>query len=209
MKTILEENPESLIYRFLALQFEKPTRGDFASSCIQDLAELEISLTMEEIKKITKYQFKKLIKMSIQKKALQYLIAKRGSKGIEIHYHELKMAEYLQPNEEEITITDQRNIFAIRNRMVEIPNNYRSNKDEHKCVCGKNETTEHIYNCEQLNSDDQYNNIHFEEIFKDNIEKQVEISRIFFKNLQSREKHLIVGNISHVIQRDPLCSVMG
>ena len=33
--------------------------------------------------------------MSIQKKALQYLIAKQGSKGIEIHYHELKMAAYL------------------------------------------------------------------------------------------------------------------
>ena len=93
--------------------------------------------------------------------------------------------------------------------MVEIPNNFKNNKEELKCVCGKTETTEHIYNCEQLNSDDQYNKIHFEEIFKDNIEKQIEISRIFFKNLQSREKHLIVGNISHVIQRDPLCSVMG
>ena len=137
--------------------------------------------------------------MSIQKKALQYLIAKRGSKGIEIQYNELKMAEYLQPNEEEIAITDQRNIFAIRNRMVEIPNNFKNNKEEHKCVCGKNETTEHIYNCEQLNSDDQYKNINFEEIFKDNIEKQVEIRRIYFENLQSRENQLIVGNISKEI----------
>ena len=112
--------------------------------------------------------------MSIQKKALQYLIAKQRRKGIEIHYHELKMAEYLQPNEEEISISDQRNIFAIRNRMVEIPNNFKRNKEEHKCVCGENETTKHIYNCEQLNSDDKYKNIQFEEIFK-----------IFFKNFQN------------------------
>ena len=208
LKTILEENSESLIYRFLDLQFEKPTKGDFASSCMQDLAELEISLTMEEIKKITKYQFKRWIKMSIQKKALQYLITKQRSKGTEIHYHELKMAEYLQPNEEEISISDQRNIFAIRNRMVEIPNNFKRNKEEQKCVCGENETTKHIYNCEQLNSDEKYRNIQFEEIFKDNIKKQLEISRIFFKNLQSRERQLIAENISHVIQRDPLCSVM-
>ena len=61
---------------------------------------------------------------------------------------------------------------------------------------------------EELNSDEKYKNIQFEEIFKDNINKQLEISRIFFKNLQSREKQLIVENISHVIQRDPLFSVV-
>ena len=71
---------------------------------------------------------------------------------------------------------------------------------------------DHIYNCEELNSDDNmHNNIPYEEIFKDNIEKQIEISRIFFNNMKNREKQnnqLSKENVSHVIQRDPLCSVM-
>ena len=103
---------------------------------------------------------------------------------------------------------DLESSVGINTILMFVPNNFKRNKEEHKYVCGENETTKHIYNCEQLNSDDKYKNIQFEEIFKDNIKKQLEISKIFFKNLQSRGEQLIVENISHVIQRDPLCSVM-
>jgi hypothetical protein len=34
LKYILNEKPDSLIYKFLQLQIENPTRGDWASSCI-------------------------------------------------------------------------------------------------------------------------------------------------------------------------------
>ena len=37
LKSILEENPESLINRFVMLQFRKPTKGDWATSCLQDM----------------------------------------------------------------------------------------------------------------------------------------------------------------------------
>ena len=57
----------------------------------------------------------------------------------------------------------------------------------------------HIYTCEKLNNDESYKKNPYEEIFSDNIRKQLEISRIFFKNCE---------NMSHVIQRDPLYSVM-
>ena len=48
----------------------------------------------------------------------------RGSKGIEMVYNEIKMADYLMPNREIITIEDKRYIFAIRNRMIQIPTNF-------------------------------------------------------------------------------------
>ena len=44
---------------------------------------------------MSKNKFCKIIKKAIQETALQYLIRKLGSKGHEITYKELKMADYL------------------------------------------------------------------------------------------------------------------
>ena len=106
LKSILEEKKDSMIHRFITLQLEQPTRGDWVSSCKQDLKDLNINLSFKEISTISKYQFKKEIKKAISKEAFKYLKGKQGKKGQEIEYSELKLAEYLQPNEEEITIQE-------------------------------------------------------------------------------------------------------
>ena len=67
-------------------QHENPTRGDWVSSCLRDLKYLKISLTLEDIKAMKKNLFKKILKESIRNKALQYLLDKRGSKGMQIQY---------------------------------------------------------------------------------------------------------------------------
>ena len=46
------------------------------------------------------------------------------SKGQEINYEELKMAEYLRPGYEDMSIDEQQSIFSIRNRMIEIHENF-------------------------------------------------------------------------------------
>ena len=65
-------------------------------------------------------QFRKLIQNKCKGKALEYLLKKRGSKGKEIQYTDIQTAEYLLPNNE-LNIDDQRTIFAIRNRRIDIP----------------------------------------------------------------------------------------
>ena len=100
LKTILEENPDSMIYKFLVLQLETPTKGDWASSCKNNLRDLKINLSLEEIRDMTKKQFNMILKESISRRAFEYLMAKRGVKGKEIYYSELKMADYLQPGYE-------------------------------------------------------------------------------------------------------------
>ena len=84
------------------------------------------------------------------KRALEYLISKRKIKGQEINYQELKMAEYLQPGYEEISINEQRSIFSLRNRMVQIYENFPSMNKKEFCQCKKEETMRHIYDCEIL-----------------------------------------------------------
>ena len=99
------------------------------------------------------------------KRAFEYLISKKRSKGKEIRYSELKMAEYLLPGYENITIEEQRNIFSIRNRMVEINHNFPSTKKKEICQCGEEVTMKHIYICKYLGENNETNKPKFEEIF--------------------------------------------
>ena len=70
LKYILEQDSNSLINKFLKLQLEYPIKGDWASSCLENLEYLEIKLEMEEIRKMKRNKFLSLIDNSIEKKAL-------------------------------------------------------------------------------------------------------------------------------------------
>ena len=124
LKYILHEKPDSMIHKFFKLQMENPTRGDWVSSCFKDLEFLKIKMTLEEIKNVSLNRFRNILKEAIAERAFQYLIEKRGKKGQEISYTCLKMAEYLMPNSSGLTVTEQRYIFGVRNRMFFLPANF-------------------------------------------------------------------------------------
>ena len=213
LKCILHEKPSSMIYKFLHLQLEHPTRGDWASSCLEDLKDLKIEMNFEAIKLISKNKFCKIIKKAIDTRALEYLLNKRGSKGLEIEYKELKMAEYLMPNHQNITIDEQRSIFALRNRMVYIPSNFPNGKNEEiMCPCGQIETMNHIYSCKLWSKENV--NPQYELIFSDLISEQVKVNKKFNLNYQERENYQTKMKYEktelqpHVIQYcDPLSSM--
>ena len=82
--------------------------------------------------------FNKLLKQKIRKNAYKYLTEKKETKGKEISYSRIEMAEYLLP-ENEFTIEQKRRIFAVRNKIVDIPNNFSSSKNYTLCICGEKE----------------------------------------------------------------------
>ena len=118
------QDETSMVYKFLQLQVEKPTKGDWATTCKTDLKKLKISESFEEIKTMSKNKFTKMLKMKIKENALEYLLEKKGSKGSEIDYSELEMANYLLPLNDKLKIEEKQRLFAMRNRMIEIPNNF-------------------------------------------------------------------------------------
>ena len=93
LKYILHENDDSLLSNFLKLQLEQPTKGDWASSCMKDLRELEMPYTLEQIKLMSYNQFKNKVKIKVRENAFKHLMNKTRSKGKEDHYEELSMAE--------------------------------------------------------------------------------------------------------------------
>ena len=73
LKCILHEKHYKRIHKFLNLQFENPSKG---STCLQDLNDLKLNLSLEDIKLITKNRFTKMIDEAISQKALEYLNGK-------------------------------------------------------------------------------------------------------------------------------------
>ena len=123
LKQILEQDQNSQIYRFFQLQLKNPIKGDWVSTCLSDLSDLQISETLEEIRDMSKTKFKKILKSKILVNAFHYLQSKRGSKGKEIKYTILEMSDYLLPFNSKLNIEEKQHLFSIRNRMTKIPMN--------------------------------------------------------------------------------------
>ena len=112
------------------------------------------------------------------------------------------MAEYLLPNNESLSISEKRYIFAIRNRMVQVEVNFPQNKNktETKCFCGETMNMNHIYSCKQLNNENI--EVQYEAIFSEEIDKQKIVQARFMKNLDKMEKTKIVHH--GIPKGDPL-----
>ena len=187
LKYILEEKEESLLSRFVKLQLAEPLRGDWVSNCIEDLKELEIEDSLEEIKKMTKTKFSKILKTKVKENALKYLKEKQKSKGKEVQYLDIDMAEYLQPINSMLSINEKQELFKVRNRMTDIPDNFPKSEIKHICFCGEPEDMAHIYNCKILN-EGVIQNEKYENIFNGNIDQQLKIFKKFEQNLEKREQ---------------------
>ena len=198
LKYILGEEETSMVAKFFKLQLKYPIKGDWVSTCRKDLKEMKIELTLNEIRTMPKESFSKLIKSKISEISLKYLLKKRNSKGKEITYERLEMADYLMPFNKSLSIEDKRNLFSMRNRMVEIGNNFGRNE---KCkMCDSNQDMKHIYLCEYLN--EQQIRIPYVKIYEGNIFEQTTVLRIFEKNMKKLNEEKSKKNQS---PGDPFC----
>ena len=197
MKTILEQDSSSRIFKFFNIQRQNPSKTDWVSTCMNNLKELNINLTLKEIKDMTGNKFKEMIRSKCNELAYRYLIKRKGSKGKAIEYTRIQMSEYLQPNSE-LEIEEQKKIFEMRNKMTDIPANYpgRYENEKKQCICEQSEDMEHIYFCMKLNTTKV--EVQYEEIYRGNVKNMKKIMNRFKENMKNREKP------SHVIQNcDP------
>ena len=187
LKTILEQNENSMLYKFFYLQKENPIRGDWFSTCISDMKIFKLDLSLEEIKLMKKSKFNKLISESIKQSALSYLRGKQGNKGSDITYKVIQMADYLLPDNN-LSIDDKRKLFEIRNGMTQIPSNFSSRDNVFYCVCGDRESMPHVYQCETLNKQNtKSDGESFNKIYNGNINEMIKVYRKFEENLKIRE----------------------
>ena len=97
LKYILNEDENSMIYKVLQLQLKHPTKGDWASTCVDNLKQLEIEASFQDIKIMKMSKFEQILKTRINKTALGYLTSRQRIKGGEMSYSDIEMSEYLTP----------------------------------------------------------------------------------------------------------------
>ena len=78
--------------------------------------------------------------------------------------------------------------------MTNIPSNYGK---QNECLCGELENMIHIYNCEFW-SERKSEIVPYDNIYNGNIQKQIEVYRIFEQKLERRNENLKTEN-THVI----------
>ena len=58
------------------------------------------------------------------------------------------MADYLLPVNSKLSVEQKQRMFSIKNRMIELPENFPNREMSNECICGKLKNILHIYNCE-------------------------------------------------------------
>ena len=100
LKYILEESMTSMLRQVYETLKSDSRKGDFVSLVKQDMEEVGFEFTEEEIKLMSKVQWKKLVHETITETAFEYLkeTNENMSKTKHIIFEKLNMSEYLIQN---------------------------------------------------------------------------------------------------------------
>ena len=154
---ILTRNQNSLIFETFNAQDKFPAKDDWVLTIKDDLKYFDINLSYEQIRKLSKYSFKKYLKKIIKAKVLKDLneVKKEHTKMKNLTYVKLQTQPYLLSNN---FFPETANfLFRARTRMLDVKNNFKNSFDDdiHLCpICESDEDTqEHLIKCEMMNNE--------------------------------------------------------
>ena len=154
---------------------------------------LNLNWSFDDIKFLTKQNFKNKIDVAIKKSAIEYLKGKIKTKGNEIFYSEYpEIQDYLLPYDS-LTLDMKRKMFKFRTRMNIIPANFSSTNFDLMCEkpCNEKITNEHIYECKILNENEQ-NELEFKKISNGTINEKIKVMNIMnekYEKLKLKNKN--------------------
>ena len=105
-------------------------------------------------------------------------------------HKQIEMEKYMKPGQ--TSIQESKFLFMIRTRMLEVKGNFRSKWSDVICPCCKTEEDkqQHLLTCLSLNADGVITGSlpDYNDLFSDNLSRQVELSRIMKQRFQKRTK---------------------
>ena len=134
-------------------QVRDPTKNDWSETIKEDLKDLKIGMNFDQIKKMSKLKWKKIVKNAMREKAFNDLIEIHDSyvKGEDLSYGKLESRTYLLSKN--MTTSQKRLVFKMRTNMINVKSNYSHSYVEFSCpCCGEEEDTqEHMFiTCKKL-----------------------------------------------------------
>ena len=191
LQYILHQDKNSMIYEVLMATLENPVKNDFVSECQRYIQHLGIGMSFEEIRRISKYTFTKLVKQKVADAGFKYLMTEKNkqSKIMDIKYNNLKIQEYLLDGNRNTELSKL--IFKGRSKTLDIKTQKKWKYEDSNCVgCGeKLETVEEILACSGLSENsEQEPTLAYENIFSDNIQEVIKVAIGLKKKLKARKK---------------------
>ena len=192
LQYILKEDTDSLISQFFYQQDSNPVKNDWALTCREDLKNLNIKLSFQEIGSLSKEKFKDIVKKAVSDKTFEYLKGEKDklSKIQNIVYDKFGIQEYLLPNQTSSRMA--KFIFNSRSRMLDVKCNYKNRYKEYQCPtgCGSIDTQQHLLVCEKLADSAIVKNLpEYDDLFSKDVEKMVNLASILKARFLTREKY--------------------
>ena len=192
LHSILNEDEKSMVSRFFHAQQKNPTKKDWVTTVMDDLEYLDMkNLSMEEIRKMKKTSFMKIIKEKNQIKVFEKLTKEKlsHSKVKHVEHNCIIIQKYLLPNSMIMKKEEAQLIFHLRCRVTEVKNNLKGKYDQLECgACGLfEEDQKHILECEVLNRNKTIQDIKYEKIFNGTVAEKLKIARIYSENFAKLE----------------------
>lgn len=180
---LLHDKEGSLLKNFFQAQCEQPIRGDWVSTVKQDLSDLCINMSFEEIQNTSKEGFKECVKEKVKVAALDYLksIQKTHSKAKNLKYSELSLQQYLKSGTSKMTIKEKSFAFAARSRTIDVNCNKLRGQNNLKCRlgCDEEENQAHLLLCKGLAGSDIVKDVpNHDDIYVNDATKIETISKI-------------------------------
>ena len=191
---ILNESEDALIHEVFNAQCTSPVKGDWVLTVKQDLADLDINLTFEQIKNTSKQGFKDIVKEKVKHAAFCFLTncQQTHSKAKNLQYKSLELQSYLKSKN--TTIQVKSFLFAARSRMLDVRCNFKNGLTDlscRKCI-QSDENQEHLLSCPALSDNSILRTDYqpeYNDLFCDDVKKIENIGRILkskftlFKNV--------------------------
>ena len=194
--SILQKDREELVREVYEAQKHEPTDGDFIELVKKDATEIGIVFDENDIAKMKKEDFKKIVKTKVRHAALQYLnnIKQKHSKVRNIIYTELELQAYLK--NPCFTSDNHSTLYALRTRTVRgIRSDFGQMYSDHSCPlgCGDTDNLPNIIKCSVINnrlrSDRLATNcIKYEDVYSKDVLKQKEVTQVYTDLLRIREE---------------------
>ena len=189
---ILNQDSNSMLYRFLMIQNKSRKKKDWIVQVMTDLKELEMDENFEDIKNLKKLKLRKILDNKIKDNVFKELIKQKEnhSKVRNLQYDQFEMQNYLRPCKIQIRKEEAQEIFKLRSRVSNVKNNYKGKYETLECeICDNNEeeSQKHILQCIKLNEKSE-EIPEYEQIFYGNVKMKLAIARKFIENLKTRDK---------------------
>ena len=145
---------DEMLYKVFKAQWDYPVKGDWTLDVRKNLEELNIDLTLEEIKQKSKNSFKRMTRIKAKEYSLNYLLnlSDRHEKMENLLYTDLRMQNYL--NDSEIPVKEAKNLFRFRTRSAKFKENMKNSYNIRTCplCCVQPDTQAHSLQCHEVKS---------------------------------------------------------